>query len=116
MVVLMDKVRIMMNDQSGKLKETIANFEIVEDGVTSSKKSVEIVKKHMDELAKSKDTVLDNVHRQAEIAERFVENTESVTDMVRIVDERMEKLDGTALQLKEISDKMCCELSVFNCK
>ena len=116
MVVLMDKVRIMMNDQRGKLKETIANFEIVEDGVTSSKKSVEIVKKHMDELAKSKDTVLDNVHRQAEIAERFVENTESVTDMVRIVDERMEKLDGTALQLKEISDKMCCELSVFNCK
>ena len=116
MVALMDKVRSMMNEQSGRLKETIANFEIVEDGVTNSKKSVEFVKKHMDELTKSKDTVLDNVHRQAEIAERFVENTESVTNMVRNVDERMEKLDTTATQLKEISDKMCSELSIFNCK
>lgn len=116
MVVLMEKVRRMMNEQSDRLKDTIANFLIVEDEVTSSKKSVEFVKKHMDELSKSKDAVLDNIHKQAEIAERFVENTEGVTGMVRNVDERMEQLDKTADQLRDISDKMCSELSIFNCK
>lgn len=113
MVTIMDKVKEMMNMQSGRLSETITNFEIVEQGVTDSRKSVDIVRKHMGELTNSKDVVLENVHKQATIAEQFVNTTESVTDMVRAVDERMKELEKTAEELEVVSNEMNSDLEVF---
>lgn len=113
MVTIMDKVKEMMNMQSGRLAETITNFEVVEQGVTDSRKSVDIVRQHMGELTNSKDVVLENVHKQATIAERFVNTTESVTDMVKAVDERMKELEKTAEELEVVSNEMNSGLDVF---
>lgn len=115
MVDIMEKVKKMMNVQSGHLGETISNFEIVEQGITNSTKSVGSVRNHMDELTVSKDVIFDNIKNQAIIAERFVQMTENVTDMVKSVDERMMDLVKTAQALESISDSMCSGLDVFKC-
>lgn len=115
MVVIMNKVKKMMNNQSSHLGEVISNFEIVEEGVTKSRKSVGSVKNHMDELNMSKDVIFDNINNQAIIAEKFVRMTGNVTDMVKSVDDRMTDLVNTAENLESISDKMCSGLDVFKC-
>lgn len=115
MVVIMDKVNEMMNIQSSHLERTISNFVVVEQGVTNSSKSVVSVKNHMDELTMSKDVIYNNINEQAIIAERFVGMTKNVTDMLKLVDDRMTDLEKTAMTLESISDRLCTGLDVFKC-
>lgn len=115
MVDIMQKVKEMMNIQSSYLGETISNYEIVEQEVTNSSKSVGSVKNHMDELTMSKNVIYNNVKEQAIIAGRFVQMSENVTDMLKSVDDRMTDLEKTAESLESISDRMCSGLDVFKC-
>ena len=113
MVAIMDKVKSMMTEQNGRLEETITNYNIVEDGVEHSARSVTEVRGRMDELTESKNAILENIRKQATIAERFVATTENVTEMVRGVDERMKGLEQTADGLEDIANDICAGLDVF---
>lgn len=115
MVAIMDKMKEMMNMQSMRLGETISNFEIVEDGVDNSIKSVDSVRNRMFELTNSKDVIHQNIKNQALIADRFVLTTESVTSMVKTMQERMKDLEQTAVELESISNGLCSGLDIFKC-
>lgn len=105
----------MMNMQNIRLVETISNFEVVENGVSNSRKSVDSVRSRMFELTDSKDVIHENIKKQALIAERFVLTTESVTIMVKAVDQKMIELEETAVKLETISNGLCSGLDVFKC-
>lgn len=114
MVSLMHDVKEKMEGQNNRLDQTISNFDIVEDGVDKSSKSVSAVKRHMEKITSAKDVILENIKKQSIIAEQFVSSTESVTEMVQDIDEQMNDLQKRAREIDEISNGLSEGLEMFH--
>ncbi len=113
MVEAMDKVKNVMQKQSACLEETLANVQVVEQGVDSSRTSVISVKGHMEGITDAKEIILENIKNQAAIADKFVVTMEKVTEKVSEIDVRMRELEQTADSLDVISAGLCSGLDIF---
>ncbi len=113
MVAIMDTTKELMQRQTEQIEKTMENFELVDAGVANSQHGVDEVKDHLDELASFKNAVLESIETQASYAERFVESTESVSEVTAHVSACMGDLQSTAKDLTGISHDMNAGLDVF---
>lgn len=113
MVDIMRTTRELMERQTVSIDKTMENFTQVDHGVSDSQRGVDEVKEHLDELSSYKDAVLDSIQTQAFYAEKFVESTESVSEVTAEVTDCMKKLSETARDLTGISADMNAGLDVF---
>lgn len=112
-VETMDQVKQIMAEQSTMVAEAGEKFDNVMEGIENSRLSTKNISETMQELNKTRETVVDIVSNLSAIAEENAASTQQTSASVTVVSATVQEISAEAIRLKGIADELQDSVKIF---
>ncbi|MBQ2803825.1 MAG: cache domain-containing protein, partial [Lachnospiraceae bacterium] len=105
-VQVMNEVDIIMKEQHEKLAETKEKFQLVIDGVTSTRNEAEIIQRQTDECDQARAKIMDVVQNLSAISEENAASSQETTASMEELNAMLNLLAESSKELLDLSTKL----------
>lgn len=112
-VKVMNSITGAMKIQSGSIKETEEEFEVLKEGIESTIHSISTIGKETEVLDKEREEIVDTIQNLSAISEENAASTEETMASIEELNATISEIAGGSKKLNEYSNQLRHEIEIF---
>lgn len=112
-VIVMDEVNVIVNEQRSKLEETKQKFNLVTDGVNTTKNEAEVIRGQANVCDDARTKIVDIIQNLSAISEENAASTQQTNASMQELNATLQILADSAKSLLELSEQLEKDMQFF---